>query len=788
MFKFGKNTKLNGPYAKYRTPLSEVRGSVREKIRVSKGSAVEADCAPQSGGTGGFGDPNSTGGSGQMGMNSQGGMNPFGGAGGAGGGGNGYNTDRFNPVYDFLEEGTVLESWIPRDASGLDLLFRRIYLRDPTLGPGIDIISGLPWSEFTLDGVKDKAIRDIYEDCMSYLHVQLLMPDMTKDFLTVGKDASSLIFDDRKGVFSGIVGHDADFLRITPLPVYGFDPLVDLKISPGFRRFLTSQDPRALDAKRALSPEFLEAASREMGFLPLDPVSTIYLARKAAKNDHIGTSILTRCLYFWAIEKALLNAQMTSTRRRARPFMHVMAGIDNIWEPTADDLDALAAMLMQVNEDPVGGALVTRTGVTISEPVGGGADFYKWSDELELFAKYKMQALGISDALINGDATYNNAEQARSVFVENLANLRARITNGVFYRKVFPTIARLHNFVKQPKSNIHNGIKVMPGAIKPGLLQSNFGSPSWARPNALTNQRLTQRNAMAVPVSDLIMPTINWAKQLRPTQDEKGLEILEKLQTNEYPVTLKQWASAAGLDSKTIESDTKEDKDLRKKLQALDEEQNASENADETEGGGTGGPENSADAEPGNENDAADKLIDQLEKGGGEAASSSYHKAKRIESGYVNRISELPIWVGGRCGKLARTEAIGCLKELIVKYPKAIFGDAKQLQGVLNQKLGSDKAQVMGYILGRMNYSVRIPITSQTASIIAEAAAKKLSRHAKFNSEKALLDLKRYEMEVKVLGAFTGNKAFKEDLRKTLSDFKQEALSTDRSSFSGVMD
>lgn len=786
MFKFGKNTKLNGPYAKYRTPLSEVRGSVREKVRVAK-SQIEADCAPQAGGVGGFGDPNAAGG-GMGGMGGGGGgMNPLGGLQGNGSGGNGYNTDRFNPVYDFLEEGTVLESWIPRDASGLDLLFRRIYLRDPTLGPGIDIISGLPWSEFTLDGVKDKAIRDIYEDCMSYLHVQLLMPDITKDFLTVGKDASSLIFDDRKGVFSGIVGHDADFLRITPLPVYGFDPLVDLKISPGFRRFLSSQDPRALDAKRALSPEFLEAASREMGFLPLDPVSTIYLARKAAKNDHIGTSILTRCLYFWAIEKALLNAQMTSTRRRARPFMHIMAGIDNIWEPTADDLDALAAMVMQVNEDPVGGAVVTRTGVTISEPVGGGADFYKWSDELELFAKYKMQALGISDALINGDATYNNAEQARSVFVENLANLRARITNGVFYRKVFPTIARLHNFVKQPKSNIHNGIKVMPGAIKPGLLQSNFG-PVWARPNDMTNQKLTQRRAMSVPVSDLIMPTINWAKQLRPTQDEKGLEILEKLQTNEYPVTLKQWAAAAGLDSKSIENDTKEDKDLRKKIAALDEEMNASDESEAAEngGGGGGGPESSEEVpEGGGDTDAeADKLIDEIEKTG---TASTYHKAKKIESGYVSRISALPIWVGGRCGKLGRSEAIGTLKMLMTKFPNEVFGDQEQIRSILFDKLGGDKAPIMAYILGRMNYTAPFKLEARTAKIISEAAAKKLTRHAAFNTEKALLDLKKYEAEVKVIGAFVSNKEFRNDLQKTLSSFQQDAVSSSSNSFSGVM-
>lgn len=809
MFKFGKNMKLHGPYSNYRAPISEVRGSsVREKVRTANGiksqlkadggasireqfrqmrNQVEADCSPGTGGVGGFGDPNASGYGSYSSNTTTTGNDPMSGLGGNGSGSGGYNTDRFNPVYDFLEEGTVLESWIPRDASGLDMLFRRIALRDPTIGPGLDIISSLAWSDFTLDGIKDDGIRKVYEECMSHLHIQLLMPDITRDFLTVGKDASSLIFDERRGVFSGLIAHDADFLRLTPLPVYGYDPLIDLKISPGFRRFLTSQDPRVMDVRRALPTEFLASAAKEQGFLPLDPVSTIYIARKASKNDYIGTSILTRCLYFWAIEKALLNAQMTSTRRRARPFMHIMAGIDNVWEPTADELDQLAAMVMQVNEDPVGGAVVTRTGVTISEPVSGGADFYKWSDELELFAKYKMQAIGISDALLNGDATYNNAEQARSVFVENLASLRARITSGVFYHKVFPAIARLHGFIKTPKSNIDHGINVRQGDLKTGLLgNSSFGGPVWARPNGMTQQRLTQRRAMSVPVSELVMPTINWAKQLRPTQDEKALEILEKLQTNEYPVTLKQWAAAAGLDGKSIENDTKEDKDLRAKLASIDEELSASKGADDMsppEGGEGGGGEGEEKA-PAPDTDAdADALIDQLDKTG---TASSYHKAKKIATGHVSRISQLPIWNGGRCGKLGRTEAIRTMRELLTGYPPEVFADAKELRNILYAKLGSEKAPIMSYVLGRMRYAPRMPIESKYAKQIADGAARRLTRHTSFDSEKALLDLKRYEMEVKVLSSFSNNRVLRNDLEKSLSAFKQDALASGNKLFSGI--
>lgn len=547
MFKFGKYVKPKGPYEPYREPVSLIKGSRSTVVTAAN------MCPPgQGGGSFGGGSGMGSGGMGGGGFNADQGSGGFGG-GGNGGGQGGYNTDRYNPVFDQLEEGTILEDWIPRDGAGLDLLFRRMYLRDPVIGPGVDIIANLPWSDYTLAGVKDKGIIKIYEDSLDALQLPLLLPDATRDHLVIGRNIMSVIFNERKGIFSGVVPHDPDFIRVSPMPVYGFDPLCDFKLSPGFRKFLTSPDPRAQDARQSLPPDFLQAANSNQGFLPLDPISTIYLARKASQHDQVGTSLLTRCLYFWAIEKALLNAQMASTRRRSRSFIHLMAGIDNVWEPTPEELDALAGMVIQANEDPVGGVISTRTGVTINEPVGGGQDFYKWSDELDLFSKYKMQAIGISEALLSGDATYNNAEQARSVFVENLATLRFRIVNKMFYQKLFPTLARLHGFQKRTKAEIDHNIRVGTQEAYSKTL------PVWAQQRYDSyNQgmgRLTARKAMQIPVSELVMPTIEWSKQLKPNQDEKYLDILEKLKNNDYPVTLKQWAQASGLNPETIESD-----------------------------------------------------------------------------------------------------------------------------------------------------------------------------------------------------------------------------------------
>lgn len=607
MFKFGRYAQAKGPYDKYREPVSMVRGS-RSTLVMANGPGFSGGGLSGGGSNSGFG--------GIGGGGAGGGPLGFGGA-----NSNGYNVDRYNPVFDQLEEGTILEDWIPRDAAGLDLLFRRIYLRDPIVGPGIDIIKNLPWSEYVLKGIKDKSVLKIYQDTMDSLNIPLLMPDITGDHLIYGRNVISLIFDERKGIFSGVVPHDADFIRVSPLPVYGFDPLCDFKLSPGFRKFLLSPDPRAADARRALPPGFINAASSNQGFLPLDPVGTIYLARTAGQSDRIGTSLLTRVLYFWAIEKALLNAQMASTRRRSRSFVHVMAGIDNVWEPTPEELDALAGLIIQANEDPVGGVVSTRTGVTINEPVGSGQDFYKWSDELDLFSKYKMQAIGISEALLSGDATYNNAEQARSVFVENLATMRYRIVHQMFYQKLFPTLARLHGFTKRTKAELDHNVRV--GKTE---AYSHNRLPIWAQEQYSNYQgglgRLTARKALQIPVSELIMPTIDWAKQLKPNQDEKYLEILEKLKNNDYPVTLKEWAQAAGLDPETIEQEANEDKKLRARLESFDAG-SGGKSEEDLENGGAGVPDINTE-EPGGEEPGS---LAPPEEGGGEDSGIEMPKA-----------------------------------------------------------------------------------------------------------------------------------------------------------------
>jgi len=505
--------------------------------------------------------------------------NPFGlGGGGSGGGATGGGTgsisgglsgtgggvenvsNRYNPVRDRLDEGSVVEDWIPRDASGLDYMFRLMYHRDHIAGTVVDLLADSIWSDYTLVGIKDPAIMRIYEESLSALDINSVMPDLTREYLVLGRSISSLIYDSNAGIFCDLISHDPDMVRLTPIPIRGFDPKVDLIPSPALRAFIDSQDPRDEYARKALPSSYLDAVRSAVGgfsarsapvgnsyaggtgaAIPLDPINTLFTARRVFNYDTIGTSFYTRLITFWALEKALINASVTSARRRIRSILHAKVGIDGVWDPTPAEMDAIAQSIMQTEEDPVGGVVVTRTGVDMNE-LRDGASFYKWSDEWTMLTEGKLRALGANDALLSGDATYSNQEAARSFFMDRANMLRQTLTQKVFMRKIFPLLAQVHGFTKRSQAELDHNIRV-------------------------SNKTVSSKYMVtAQSQENYLIPTINWHKDLVSQIDDQKIERLKSLEELGFPITLKQYSAAANIDLDDLLQDTENDALIRKKI------------------------------------------------------------------------------------------------------------------------------------------------------------------------------------------------------------------------------
>lgn len=487
--------------------------------------------------------------------------------------------DLYNPIRDRLDEGSIIEDWIPRDQSGLNEMFRLMYHRDPIAGTIVDLLAELIWSDFELTGISDPVIKSTFQDCLDKIDLLDVMPAITREYLVIGRSISSLMYDKSEGIFTDVVTHDPSFARLTPIPIKGYDPKIDIMPSPGVRAFMQSNDIRDINAREGLPQDYIKAlmgmpagsdyggygpasgyssgagANHGGGFgipstggygsgaisgIPLDPLTTVFLARRVFLHDYIGTSLYTRIINFWALEKALLNATMSHARRRVAPILHIKMGIDNIWEPTPDEISNVAGMFIQADQDPVGAMVATRTGIDVSE-VRSGTDFYKWSDEWQLLTEGKMRALGANDALLSGDATYSNQETARMFFMERAEALRVQIVNDLFYKKLFPLIARIHGFTKRTKSELDHNIRV-------------------------NREEKTQSDFTKIPESELIIPSFKWHKDLNNNIDQNKLDVYDLLEEKGVPITLENWAAAGGVKLEDQISDMDMDAELRQRV------------------------------------------------------------------------------------------------------------------------------------------------------------------------------------------------------------------------------
>jgi hypothetical protein len=425
----------------------------------------------------------------------------------------------------------ALEDVLPKQENQKNALLRRIYQYDSISGSTVDLMAMIPYSEFNLSGITDKEVLRVFEDTIEHLNIETLMPHLSTEFLTIGKVIATLVYDGTNGIFTDVVVQEPDFCTVTPIPLQGYDPKIDLKVPPEFRKFLFSSDPRDARAREEI-PRVLMSKLLS-GRINLDPVSTLFLSRKTYPSD-IGTSFLARVVPFFVLEQALLQGTLNAAFRRQRSILHISAGSDD-WEPSENQLEEIIEMFIAADTDPVGAVVATKRDVDVNE-IRQGGDFWKVTDEWDSITQAKMRALGINEAFLTGDATYNTMEAALSIFIETLRSFRAYMTNKIFYQRIFPNLARVHRFVKRTESELAHGIRIS-------------GTSSMEN----------------IPRKDLQIPTIQWHKQLQPQYDQSYLDILTTLE-EKVPVPLRVWAAAGGFSMEKLLDSLEEDKENRKQI------------------------------------------------------------------------------------------------------------------------------------------------------------------------------------------------------------------------------
>lgn len=416
----------------------------------------------------------------------------------------------------------------PEAEESLIPYYRDIYYHDSVGGATVDIMSGFPFSDYSLVGLEAEHIAP-YEETLSRLDLRTFMGSLVSTYLVDGAYIGSLVVDPERKVFQDILNHDRINCSVTLKPFVALDPIITANASGQLSQFLNTNS-EYLDTVLSSYPRAFVEAFRQ-GAVVLDPVTTIYVGR-AGQADLSTTSFLKRLLPFYFLEKVLYRGTLVEATKRQRSTTHVMAGTDN-WEPSIPEMQGILSLFQSTEMDPLGSWIVTRNGVQVQD-IRTAGDFWKVTDLIDQLVPHKLRALGMSEAFLAGDTSLSASEVAYSVFLENMAAFRSFLDHKIFRNKVFPLIAVLNGLYRDP-SLAEQGSSTK-------ALMRNLGNPK-----------------------NLLIPELHWHKRL-DNHDPTMMDTLEKLGEKGIPVPLKLWATAAGYNIDMLLGDLGRDQEIRDKI------------------------------------------------------------------------------------------------------------------------------------------------------------------------------------------------------------------------------
>lgn len=422
-------------------------------------------------------------------------------------------------------------------------VYRDIYFFDSVAGATIDLLSQLPFSGWTLQGM-DKAKLVPYQESLERLDIQQYMPELTADYLIYGAHLATTLWSSKRKIFSDVVPLLPEFGEFTPMPIRGQDPIIEYTVPQHMKGWLKKGKSKRVEETLTRMGKLGE--KMKSGKFELDPLTTLFVPR-CTTNGRLGTSFLKRILPIYLVEKNLWKGTMIESTRRIRSIMHLTVGETDAWEPQPNQIDEIAQLFLTADADPLGAVVATRNGVQVNE-VRQGGDFWNifniWGDTVPA----KLRALGISESFLSGDSSYNTMETSLSVFIDNLKAFRHELTNKVFSSRIFPIISLAHGHVRSGEK--------LPAEILRAIKAGKRGEQI----NPETILRGIQ-DTRALEIPELV-----WTKTLEPKGDQQYMDLLNTLTEKGVPVPIRAIAAAGGYNIDEILEGFQDDFQVRRKI------------------------------------------------------------------------------------------------------------------------------------------------------------------------------------------------------------------------------
>ncbi len=438
-----------------------------------------------------------------------------------------------------IDTDPMLVGLMPNNYKILYALYRDIYYNDPVGGSAVDLLSSLPFGDFSLGGIESPKIMQSFQENIERLSTKTLIPEMSVDYLVLGMHCHSMLYNQSKKLFVDVMPYAPENVQVVDLPFYSQDPLLTATFSDNYRAVLSEDSPRMRRLRALIGNDVFSKI--QQGSLELDPLTTVYIPRKTFSDTDIGVSYYRRLLPIYLIEKNLYRGTLVESARRQRGITHLTLGDGDNWIPSPSDMDSMVDLFTNADTDPIGAIIATRAGVSVEE-IRQCGDFWKVTDFTDSVLPQKLRALSISEAFLSGDANYNVNDSSMTVFVDMMLSFRSMMTRKFFYEKLFPLVSMVNGYTVDSRGRV---------VIKESMLES------MAPEEAL----YTFNDG-----SKLLIPKVEWATQLKPESDSSYMETLQTLTDKGVPVPIRTLAAAGGLNLDDLLKQQDEDLALRKKL------------------------------------------------------------------------------------------------------------------------------------------------------------------------------------------------------------------------------
>lgn len=438
-----------------------------------------------------------------------------------------------------IDTDPMLVGLMPNNYKVLYALYRDIYYNDPVGGSAVDLLSSLPFGDFSIGGVENDKVLSKFNENIERLGCKTLMQEMSVDKLVLGMHCNSLLYNKDRRVFVDVMPYSPENLDVQTLPFYSQEPIITASFPDQYRSALSSNSPRIQRLRKLIGDEVFTKI--QQGRLELDPMTTVYMPRKTFSDTDMGVSYYRRLLPLYLIEKNLFRGTLVESARRQRGIMHLTIGDNQDWIPSPQEIEFMVDMFMDADTDPLGAIVATKAGVSVEE-IRQGGDFWKVTDFTDSVLPQKLRALAISEAFLSGDANYNVNDSSMTVFVEMLRAHREDMTRKFFYEKLFPLVSMVNGYTLSAKGKI---------VTKEGLMDT-----------------LDPEEALFMmnDGSRLLIPSVTWAKQLKPEGDQAYLDMLQAMSDKGVPVPIRVMAAAGGLNLDELVKQQDDDLSIRKKL------------------------------------------------------------------------------------------------------------------------------------------------------------------------------------------------------------------------------